>query len=140
MRTIVKALRPRVLTQQNVFQMYLHEYQAYDLLKKYQVPLVPVLLTLLRVLGPTHLKMHWLLRRELWLPPPKINHLLILLSRRRFMLEEEEKECSRNLDWREGYRQPLNLHKFMTMLRRCWEKHWWLLRLGHQEERLTKFS
>lgn len=98
MRTIVQALRPRVLTQQNVFQMYLHEYQAYDLLKKYQVPLVPVLFTSLRVLELTRLKMHWQLRRELWLLPPRLNLLLILLSRHKFMLEEEGKECLNNRD------------------------------------------
>jgi hypothetical protein len=42
MLKISKLFRPRVLTQQNVFNLYLHEYQAYDLLRKYQVPLVPV--------------------------------------------------------------------------------------------------
>jgi hypothetical protein len=35
-------IKSRLLTQQNVFKLYMHEYQAYDLLKKYQVPLVPV--------------------------------------------------------------------------------------------------
>lgn len=37
-----KLAKSRLLTQQNVFNLYMHEYQAYDLLKKYQVPLVPV--------------------------------------------------------------------------------------------------
>jgi len=37
-----KHIKARLLTQQNVFKLYMHEYQAYDLLKKYQVPLVPV--------------------------------------------------------------------------------------------------
>jgi len=56
MLTIAKTLKSRVLTQQNVFQMYLHEYQAYDLLKKYQVPLVPVLLNSLKSLGLTKMQ------------------------------------------------------------------------------------
>jgi hypothetical protein len=43
MQSLSKKVISRVLTQQNVYQLYLHEYQAYDLLKKYQVPLVPVL-------------------------------------------------------------------------------------------------
>ena len=43
MRTLAKKIMPRALIHQNAFQLYLHEYQAYDLLKKYQVPLVPVI-------------------------------------------------------------------------------------------------
>ena len=39
---VPKHIKSRLLTQQNVFNLYMHEYQAYDLLKRYQVPLVPV--------------------------------------------------------------------------------------------------
>lgn len=42
MRSLSKKVIPRLLTQQNVYKLYLHEYQAYELLKKYQVPLVQV--------------------------------------------------------------------------------------------------
>jgi hypothetical protein len=53
MRTLAKKIVPRALTQQNAFQLYLHEYQAYDLLKKYQVPLVTVISSPCRASGQT---------------------------------------------------------------------------------------
>lgn len=43
MMRFTQAFRPPVrLTHSNRYNLYLHEYQAYDLLKKYNVPLVPV--------------------------------------------------------------------------------------------------
>ena len=42
MQRLASKLNPCSLLQKNIYNMYLHEYQAYDLLKKYQVPLVPV--------------------------------------------------------------------------------------------------
>lgn len=41
MRNISKLFRPN-LVHLNKYNLYLHEYQAYELLKKYDVPLVPV--------------------------------------------------------------------------------------------------
>ena len=42
----MKALRSgfnfKTLVSANKYGLYLHEYQAYDLLKKYKLPLVPV--------------------------------------------------------------------------------------------------
>lgn len=39
--------------------LYIHEYQAYDLLKKYHLPLVPVIKTInIRASGQAPLKMH----------------------------------------------------------------------------------
>ena len=58
MRSLGKKLLSRTLTQQNIFQLYLHEYQAYDLLKKYQVPLVPVHTHLFRASEPIRQKIH----------------------------------------------------------------------------------
>lgn len=37
------------LTHQNKYNLYLHEYQAYEILKKYNLPLVPVYCLLYRV-------------------------------------------------------------------------------------------
>ena len=45
------------LTHQNKYNLYLHEYQAYEILKKYNVPLVPVLFLLYRVSEQALLKM-----------------------------------------------------------------------------------
>lgn len=37
----------------NKYSLYIHEYQAYDILKKYKLPLVPVIFVLfVRVLEP----------------------------------------------------------------------------------------
>lgn len=50
----------------NKQSLYIHEYQAYDLLKKYQLPLVPVTPQIIfRVLEQVHLKMLMLLPKEL---------------------------------------------------------------------------
>jgi hypothetical protein len=57
MRSLSKKVIPRLLTQQNVFKLYLHEYQAYDLLKKYQVPLVQVSERLFRATERARLRM-----------------------------------------------------------------------------------
>lgn len=92
MLSLSKRIIPRLLTQQNIFQLYLHEYQAYDLLKKYQVPLVPVHHLQSRVLEPILLKMHLQLRKESWLLRLKSSLLSILLSKRKSTLEAEEKE------------------------------------------------
>ena len=40
------------LIHQNKYNLYLHEYQAYEILKKYGLPLVPVISALFRVLEP----------------------------------------------------------------------------------------
>lgn len=45
------------LTHQNKYNLYLHEYQAYEILKKYNVPLVPVTSLLYRVSEQALLKM-----------------------------------------------------------------------------------
>ena len=50
-------VKARLLTQKNVFNLYMHEYQAYDLLKKYQVPLVPVSIIPYRATEPARHKM-----------------------------------------------------------------------------------
>ena len=45
--------------------LYIHEYQAYDILKKYQLPLVPVKNYLLsRAFEQAHQKTHMLLPNE----------------------------------------------------------------------------
>jgi hypothetical protein len=54
MRSLSKKVIPRLLTQQNVYKLYLHEYQAYELLKKYQVPLVQVQQGYFRAIAPAH--------------------------------------------------------------------------------------
>jgi hypothetical protein len=46
------------LTHQNQFNLYIHEYQAYEILKTYGLPLVPVILQLFRVLEQARPKMH----------------------------------------------------------------------------------
>lgn len=43
MRTFKTGLNFRGLLHQNKCGLYIHEYQAYDLLKKYHLPLVPVI-------------------------------------------------------------------------------------------------
>jgi hypothetical protein len=53
MQSLSRRVLANTLTHRNVYHLYLHEYQAYDLLKKYQVPLVPVSLPLSRASGPT---------------------------------------------------------------------------------------
>lgn len=66
----------RLLTQQNTYHLYLHEYQAYDLLKKYHVPLVPVSSILFRASEPTTQKMLMQFLSESWHQQQKPNHLL----------------------------------------------------------------
>lgn len=43
MKALKKGFNFRSLLNQNKYGLYLHEYQAYDLLKKYKLPLVPVI-------------------------------------------------------------------------------------------------
>lgn len=45
------------LTQQNKYNLYLHEYQTYEILRHYDLPLVPVCLFLFRVLESVRRKM-----------------------------------------------------------------------------------
>lgn len=52
------------LTHQNKYNLYLHEYQTYEILKHYGLPLVPVFRVLFRVLGQAHLRMHMPLQIE----------------------------------------------------------------------------
>lgn len=42
MKHIQKGIHFKSLLNRNKYGLYLHEYQAYDLLKKYKLPLVPV--------------------------------------------------------------------------------------------------
>lgn len=65
MLKIQHTIKSRLLTQKNVFNLYMHEYQAYDLLKKYQVPLVPVQIFLSRAIEPALPKTHSPLLKEL---------------------------------------------------------------------------
>ena len=59
MNNLRKILNSKALTQTNKYGLYIHEYQAYEVLKKYGLPMVPVsLLFLLRVLEPPLQKMH----------------------------------------------------------------------------------
>lgn len=92
------ALKYRSLLNQNKCGLYIHEYQAYDLLKKYQLPLVPVLYFLFRASELALLKTLMPLLRELCQKLPKTSLLLMWWLRLRFMLVEEEKELSRNPD------------------------------------------
>ncbi len=64
MKTIQKGIHFRSLLNRNKYGLYLHEYQAYDLLKKYKLPLVPVILFLFRVLGQAPQRMHMQLHKE----------------------------------------------------------------------------
>ena len=43
MRNLRSAYNYKSLLQKNRCGLYIHEYQAHDLLKKYKLPLVPVL-------------------------------------------------------------------------------------------------
>jgi len=52
------------LTHSNKYNLYLHEYQAYEILKGYGLPLVPVIILLFRVLEQALLKMLTLLPTE----------------------------------------------------------------------------
>lgn len=45
MKNLQKGFHFRSILNQNRYGLYLHEYQAYDLLKKYKLPLVPVIFT-----------------------------------------------------------------------------------------------
>lgn len=71
------ALRFKSLTDKNKCGLYIHEYQAYDLLKKYQLPLVPVIFWIFRVSVQVLLMMPMPLLKGLWLKQQKINLLLI---------------------------------------------------------------
>lgn len=42
MKGLQSGFKFKALLHQNRYGLYLHEYQAYDLLKKYKLPLVPV--------------------------------------------------------------------------------------------------
>lgn len=50
MKNIQKGLQFKSLVSRNIYGLYLHEYQAYELLKKYKLPLVPVICLLFRAL------------------------------------------------------------------------------------------
>lgn len=58
------ALKFRSLLDKNKCGLYIHEYQAYDLLKRYQLPLVPVKFLLSRALEQVLQKMLMLLLKE----------------------------------------------------------------------------
>lgn len=64
MKTIQKGIHFRSLLNRNKYGLYLHEYQAYDLLKKYKLPLVPVIYFLFRVLELVIQRMHMQLHKE----------------------------------------------------------------------------
>ena len=79
MKKIQKGLQFKSLVSRNMYGLYLHEYQAYELLKKYKLPLVPVICSLLfRVLELVLQKMLMLSLRELCPVQLKINFLLML--------------------------------------------------------------
>jgi len=119
MRVFSKKATTNLLTQRNRYNLFLHEYQVYDLLKKYQVPLVPVSISKYRVSERIHLRM--LLRSliEWWLESIKIELLWTLSSRHRFMPEVEEKDSSRNRDSRVEFRLPPEQLKFLIILKKC---------------------
>jgi len=119
MLKVQRHIQSRLLTQQNVFNLYMHEYQAYDLLKRYQVPLVPVLIMLSRAIGPVPQKTPWPLLKESCLKPAKLNLLLMSLSRLRSTPEEEAKASSKNHPLKEVCRLPPSLRKSTITLRKC---------------------
>ena len=100
------------------YGLYIHEYQAYDLLKKYQLPLVPVIHILFRALELAHQKMHTPSLKELWLMFPRVNLLLMLLLRLRFMQVEEAKEHLKKAHLKVVYRWPPKHHRCWNMLKR----------------------
>lgn len=96
MKGIQKGIQFKSLVARNRYGLYLHEYQAYDLLKKYKLPLVPVHYQSFRALGQALLRTLTQLHRDSWQRLLKTNHLWMLLSKLRFMQEEEEKELLKN--------------------------------------------
>lgn len=110
------------LTHQNKYNLYLHEYQAYEILKKYGLPLVPVILPLFRALEPQPLMMPTALPTGSCPKPPSPSLSLTSSSRLKFMLVEEEKEHSEKMVSRVEFRLPPKLQKFWTMPKKCWAK------------------
>ena len=49
MKSLKAGLNYKALMQRNTYGLYIHEYQAHDLLKKYKLPLVPV--SIIGILG-----------------------------------------------------------------------------------------
>ena len=58
MNNLRKILNSRTLIQTNKYGLYIHEYQAYEVLKKYGLPMVPVSHILFRALELQPQKMH----------------------------------------------------------------------------------
>lgn len=112
------------LTHQNKYNLYLHEYQAYDLLKQYNVPLVPVIFLLFRASEPALQMMHMPSLIDSCHKPQSPNHLLISSLKLKFMLEEEEREHLEKQDSRVVFKLQQNHQKFLIMLRECLEKLW----------------
>ena len=80
MRNLTKAsFHYKSLLSKGKYGLYLHEYQAYDILKKYQLPLVPVPLSSSRALEPVPLMMLTPLHKGSCLLYQRINPLLMLL-------------------------------------------------------------
>ena len=97
MRNLTKSsLNYKSLLTKGKYGLYLHEYQAYDILKKYQVPLVPVHHLSCRVLEPALLTMLMPLLKGSCPLYPRTNLSSMSLLRLRFMQEEEAKEHSNN--------------------------------------------
>ena len=127
------------LTHLNKYNLYLHEYQAYEILKKYGLPLVPVIFTLCRVLEPQLQMMPTLSPID---SCPKLlsqSLLLMSLSKHKYMLEEEARVHSDKLVSRVVFKLPLRLHKYLIMLRKCWERLWSPHRQVSKARKSTKF-
>ena len=111
------------LTHQNKYNLYLHEYQAYEILKKYGVPLVPVIFSLSRASEPPHPKTLMLLPTDSCPRPQSPSLLLMSLSRLKCTQEEEAKVHSENLTSKAVSKPLPKPLKSWTMLKKCWEKH-----------------
>lgn len=116
MRNLIKpTLNFKQLLTKTKYGLYIHEYQAYDLLKRYQLPLVPVTHPLSRVLEPAHPMMLMQLLKELCLMSQRANHLLMLLLRLKFMLVEEAKVPSKKAHSKEEFKWQLEPQKSWSM-------------------------
>lgn len=110
------------LTHQNKYNLYLHEYQAYEILKKYNVPLVPVSFLLYRVSEQALLKMPTLSQTD-WCHKPQSQKLLLMSSsRHKSTPVAEVKEHSKKLVSKAVSKLRQNPHKFSTTLKECWVK------------------
>ena len=111
--------RFKPLTHQNKYNLYLHEYQAYEILKKYGVPLVPVIFALFRASEPPHPMTLMPLPTDSCLRPQSPSLLLMSLSRLKFTQEEEAKVHSENLALKAVSKLPPKPLKSWTMLKEC---------------------